>query len=131
MVDIEDVIATGDNLDPRRNELLEESDWKSARITQKEGLIQNVTVELATYAARANDDVILMANLSAVATVTLPASSPGKKYTIKMLDTNQVTVDSDEGDIDGVSAYVLLSQYDFIEVIFALGEWHIISKYEV
>lgn len=131
MANLEDVDVTSTTDDPREREELESYDWGSASISRKDGIRTKVVVPTDDYYAKTDDEVILMANILAVATVYLPKSSIGKRYTIKMLDTNRVTVSAEDGDIDGFGAYTILSQYDFIEVVFNGEDWHIISKYEL
>ena len=64
-------------------------------------------------------------------TVTLPAiaSSEGKIYTIKKIDSGEDTViiDGDSAEtIDGETTVVLATQYDSVTIIGGASEWHII-----
>jgi hypothetical protein len=82
----------------------------------------------SSYTANVADDYIGCTTSSAI-TITLPAGTPGKVYTIK--DENggspKITVTGTSGEkIDNAATKSINIGYSSITVVFRAGQWHII-----
>lgn len=89
------------------------------------------TVKTADYTATNLDDVIAGNNSGGAITITLPAVAvaiPGKRYTIKRINTQNVVIDGDGAEtIDGVATKTLGSQYAFITLVRGTSSWLIVA----
>lgn len=99
---------------------------------QPDWLSMGYTVVTANYTA-GPENVILVDATSGAVTVTLPplASMDRSFYYIKKTDSsgNAVTVDGDGSEtIDGATTQSLGSQYDWLQIVAGLSEWHIIGQ---
>lgn len=97
------------------------------------GLSVAARTESANYTATAHDYLILVDATGAARTITLPAaaSSTGKVYAIKKIDSsvNTVTVDGNGSeDIDGADTQSLALQWDAITIICDGTAWFITGR---
>jgi hypothetical protein len=100
-------------------------------IVNPAGIIHPVRTETTSYLALLTDEYILGDATLGAMTITLPtvASSVGKLYTVKKIDStaNIVKVDPNGAElIDGAADFDLLSQHEVIEFVCDGTEWWIV-----
>ena len=91
------------------------------------GRRRNIVTKTTTYSVTVNDDIVL-ANSATPFTITLPAVSglTGQHYTIKNINTANITVDGNASEtIDGQLTQIL-TQYESIDIVCNGSAWFII-----
>lgn len=78
-----------------------------------------------------SDEVIMIGTLSGIVTITLPASpTDGDLYVVKDRDGSaavyNITVSGNGNNIDGLSTYLINTNYQSISLIFSNGKWSVI-----
>lgn len=104
----------------KEQELLDRSDWGSARITRKEGITQNMVFTSVDYSVLENDRFVIV---DTAVTITLPNVNAGKMITIKSTVAGTVTIDGGDFNIDGSATTTLTAQYEWSNFVFNGSEW--------
>lgn len=99
---------------------------RTVRITEAEGVIENLVVISANYSILANDRFVITDD---VCTVTLPNVNKGKQITVKNISSSGVTtIDGGDYNIDGHATDQMANQYDWRTMVMGETEWHIIAS---
>src|ERR1700731_323159 len=90
----------------------------------------NYTLTTSTAYSVLSTDYTIIANPSSAGTVTLPtaASITGRKYTIKNISANLVTLNTTSSQtIDGSTTYLLPNQYQYVTVVSNGSNWNVVA----
>ena len=108
-----------DNIYPEP-QVAPELDVRTARMNEKEGIVQNLVVTDDDYDALGNDRYIIQ---TAAATVKMPVVNMGKLMTIKNTSAGDVTVNGFSTTIDGVSS-ITVPTMEWVNLVFNGTEWN-------
>lgn len=99
-----------------------ELDVRTVRITESEGIIENIVEVDADYDVLANDRYIMV---NAAITIYLPVVNAGKAITIKSKVAGTVTIDGNASEIDGSATQTLTANNEYMNLFYDGIEWSI------
>ena len=102
-----------------------ELDVRTVRITEQEGIIENVETVSATYSILENDRFVIV---DTACTVTLPTINTGKLITVKSTVAGTVTIDGGDFNIDGAATLDITNQYEVVSFFFSGTEWNALNE---
>ncbi len=99
-----------------------ELDVRIVRITESEGIIENIVEVGVDYDVRENDRYIMV---NAAITIYLPVVNKGKALTIKSKVAGTVTINGNGNDIDGSATQTLTVNNEYMNLFYDGIEWSI------
>ena len=97
-----------------------ELDVRIVRITEQEGIIENLVTVSANYQMLQNDRFVVA---DTACTVTLPVVNVGKEVVVKSTVAGTIVIDGGDYNIDGSATQDLTSIYEWARLVFIGTEW--------